>query len=243
LEKHGNQDLVTGVTIPALASGQPVAICLRRSARARRFSLRVSRIDATVTLTLPEGAAERDAMAFLKREEAWLRRTLAGLEHRRGGMLAYGDTLPVEGVPHVIAPGTGRLVAQVSGRLLVPGGHAPGPAVAVFLRLRARERLTEATLRHAARLGRGFSRITLRDPRSRWGSCSGAGALMYSWRLIMAPPEVLDYVAAHEVAHLVEMNHGPAFWALVGDLCPGWRAGRIWLRGEGATLHRFRFGD
>jgi predicted metal-dependent hydrolase len=90
-------------------------------------------------------------------------------------------------------------------------------------------------------LGRRFSRLSLRDTRSRWGSCSSRGGLSYSWRLILAPPDVLDYVAAHEVAHLAEMNHSPAFWALVARLCPGYQAPRGWLRREGAGLHRYRF--
>jgi predicted metal-dependent hydrolase len=115
--------------------------------------------------------------------------------------------------------------------------------VAAFLRALARDRLAAASDRHAARLGRGFGRLTLRDTRSRWGSCSSAGDLMFSWRLVMAPPEVLDYVAAHEVAHLAHMHHGPAFWAEVRRLYGDHRAARGWLRREGAALHRFRFGD
>ncbi|MGR3434759.1 MAG: M48 family metallopeptidase, partial [Shimia sp.] len=83
----------------------------------------------------------------------------------------------------------------------------------------------------------------LRDTRSRWGSCSAAGGLNYSWRLVMAPPEVLDYVAAHEVAHLAQMNHSPRFWAEVAGLMPGYEAPRGWLRRHGADLHRYRFGD
>jgi hypothetical protein len=87
------------------------------------------------------------------------------------------------------------------------------------------------------------ARITLRDTRSRWGSCTADGALMYSWRLILAPPSVLDYVAAHEAAHLVEMNHSARFWALVERLCPDWQAERAWLRREGAALQAWRFRD
>ena len=90
-------------------------------------------------------------------------------------------------------------------------------------------------------LGRKVARLTLRDTRSRWGSCSHEGALMYSWRLIMAPPSVLRYVAAHECAHLVEMNHSPAFWAVVSRLYPGWQRERAWLHAEGAQLHGYRF--
>ena len=86
-----------------------------------------------------------------------------------------------------------------------------------------------------------LARITLRDTRSRWGSCSHEGALMYSWRLIMAPPAVLTYVAAHEVAHMLEMNHSDRFWAVVDQLYPGWEAQRRWLHTQGAALHALRF--
>ncbi|MBE0554766.1 MAG: M48 family metallopeptidase, partial [Rhodobacteraceae bacterium] len=94
---------------------------------------------------------------------------------------------------------------------------------------------------YAGLLGRRVTGITLRDTRSRWGSCTAAGRLMFSWRLIMAPPAVLDYVAAHEAAHLVEMNHSPAYWAVVGRIFPGWQAQRGWLRRHGPGLHALRF--
>ncbi len=105
----------------------------------------------------------------------------------------------------------------------------------------ARDRLVAACDGHAARLGRGYRSLTLRDTRSRWGSCSAAGGLMFSWRLILAPPEILDYVAAHEVAHLAEMNHSPAFWRVVAGLCPDYARHRAWLRKHGQTLHAYDF--
>jgi predicted metal-dependent hydrolase len=102
--------------------------------------------------------------------------------------------------------------------------------------------LVQASDHYAAKIGRRVTRVTLRDTRSRWGSCTAEGALMYSWRLIMAPPEVLRYVAAHEVAHLVEMNHSNRFWAVVEGLYPGWQTQRAWLRSHGGALHGLRFG-
>ena len=94
---------------------------------------------------------------------------------------------------------------------------------------------------YAARLGKGYTRLTLRDTRSRWGSCTSDGGLMFSWRLIMAPPSVLDYVAAHEVAHLAQMNHSPAFWAEVTRIYGDFDPPRQWLRTHGADLHRYQF--
>ena len=116
-----------------------------------------------------------------------------------------------------------------------------GPKVEAFLKVMARDRLVEASARYAAMAGREMGKVTLRDTRSRWGSCTGRGDLMYSWRLIMAPPEVLDYVAAHEVAHLVHLDHSADFWALVERLCPGYAPQKSWLKRHGAGLHRFRF--
>jgi predicted metal-dependent hydrolase len=218
----------------------PVAVTLRRSARARRLSLRVSALDGAVTLTVPRGVSEAEAMGFAHSREGWLRRTLAA---QPGCVdIAPGAALPVEGAMRRIVAGTGRLVRLEEGAL-----HVPGPAATLAARLRAwlkaraRDRLAAASDRHAARLGLGYGRLTLRDTRSRWGSCSARGGLSYSWRLILAPPDVLDYVAAHEVAHLAEMNHSPAFWAVVARLRPDYEAPRAWLRREGAALHRYRF--
>jgi predicted metal-dependent hydrolase len=223
-----------------LPGNPPVDILLRPSARARRLSLRVSGIDGRVTVSYPLHASERQAMAFALEKADWIRGQLT----RRPEVVEVGPgvPVPVEGRWLTVVPGTGRGVVVEDGRLLAPAGRA-GAAVGAFLRALARERLAAASDRHAAALGLRFGRLSLRDTRSRWGSCSAAGDLMYSWRLVMAPPEVLDYVAAHEVAHLAHMHHGPAFWAEVRRLYGDTRAARGWLRREGGALHRFRFGD
>lgn len=221
-----------------LPGNPPIAVSLRRSPRARRISLRISALDGRVTLTLPTGLPEREALDFARQKEAWMRRHLAAQDPEV--VVAHGTTLPVEGRMMQVVAGTGRRVTVQGDHLLVPG--APGPRLQAWLKVLARERLAEASDRYATALGRPYARITLRDTRSRWGSCASSGALSYSWRLIMAPPEVLDYVAAHEVAHLAEMNHSPAFWAGVARLLPGFGAPRAWLRENGAGLHRYRFG-
>ena len=121
------------------------------------------------------------------------------------------------------------------------GGHAV--RVAAWLREEARRASVAAVDRHAAKLGLKPGRISLRDPRSRWGSCTASGDLMFSWRLIMAPSAVFDYVVAHEVAHLAELNHSPRFWAVVRAALPGLiKAARDWLRRNGAALHTHDFG-
>ncbi|MDO9641348.1 MAG: SprT family zinc-dependent metalloprotease [Pseudotabrizicola sp.] len=227
--------------MPQLPGSPPVEITLRRSARTRRFSLRVSRLDGRVTLSMPLRARESEALRFAAEQEGWIRQTLAQMPGRR--VVGLGDVIPVEGQMRLLAAGAGRSVRLEGDSLLIPGDPAQaGVRAGAFLKLMARDRLAAACDRHAARLGRPYTRLTLRDTRSRWGSCAHDGALMFSWRLIMAPVPVLDYVAAHEVAHLAQMNHSPAFWAVVDQLFPRWQVQRGWLHGEGQALHGYVFG-
>jgi predicted metal-dependent hydrolase len=230
--------------MPVLPGSPPVEVHLKRSARARRFSLRVSRLDGKVTLSMPLRAREGEALAFLKGHEGWLRQTLQGMPESALRPVGLGTLLPVEGRELLLSSGTGRGIRVDGDKLLVPGDPASaGPRVAAWLKVLARDRLARASARYAGLVGRPFTALALRDTRSRWGSCSPDGRLMYSWRLIMAPPEVLDYVAAHEVAHLVELNHSPAYWAVVSRIYPGWQVQRAWLHAKGQTLHRLRFQD
>ncbi len=220
----------------------PVEIQMRRSARAKRFSLRVSRLDGRVTLTLPPRAKERDALSFLYDQESWLRNVLASMPNSRLVPVAHGADLPVLGQRLRITPSEGRGVRVEGDLLLVPGRpEQAGAKVAAWLKALARDRLAASSSHYAGLVGRSYSKLVLRDTRSRWGSCSHDGTLMYSWRLAMAPQPVLDYVAAHEVAHLVEMNHSADFWAVVSKIRPGWKAERDWLKREGQALHRYSF--
>lgn len=218
----------------------PVAVQLRRSTRARRMSLRVSRVTGTATLTLPPRVPEREALAFLCAQEGWLRRALAALP--RGQAVAIGCVLPVEGRGLRLTQAPGRGIRAEGEALMVPGSpETVAPRVAAWLRARARDRLAAACDTHAAALGRRYSLLALRDTRSRWGSCSADGRLMFSWRLILAPPQVLDYVAAHEVAHLAHMDHSAAFWGTVERLMPDYARHRRWLKSEGHILHSWQF--
>jgi len=219
--------------------GSPaVPLTLRRSARARRISLRISQLDGRVTLTLPRGVPDAEALGFARSKEAWIR---GHLDARPGDVaVGPGAVLPVEGRPRRVVAGPGRGVRLSAETIAVPEANA-ARRLQTWLRGLARDRLAGAADSYAAALGRGYTRLTLRDTRSRWGSCSSRGALMFSWRLVLAPPEVLRYVAAHEVAHLAEMNHSAEFWAVVEDLHGPYDAPRRWLREQGAGLHRFRF--
>ncbi|MEY4780731.1 MAG: hypothetical protein RLZZ607_2044 [Pseudomonadota bacterium] len=227
--------------MPVLPGPPPLDITLRRSARARRFSLRVSALDGRVTLSIPQRARESEAMDFARQHEDWLRAALA----KQGGLAAigFGATLPVEGRDVVLGAAAGRSAQFTGDSLLLPGSEAQvAVRAAAYLRALARDRLAEASDHYAGLLGRKVARLTLRDTRSRWGSCSHEGALMYSWRLIMAPPSVLRYVAAHECAHMVEMNHSADFWTVVARLYPHWQKERAWLHAHGPRLHSYRFG-
>ncbi|MBD3679632.1 MAG: M48 family metallopeptidase [Rhodobacteraceae bacterium] len=226
----------------ATLPGSPdIPITLRRSGRARRMSLRVSRLDGRVTLSIPSWTSEREALSFVREKEGWIRKALA----ETPGVVVprIGGTVLFEGREVPVLEGAGRGARYADGAFHLAPGARVGPALAGALKVMARDRLAEAVSRHSAAIGRDAGSISLRDTRSRWGSCASSGNLMFSWRLVMAPPEVLDYVAAHEVAHLAEMNHSPAFWQQVERLMPGYRPPRRWLRENGALLHRYKFGD
>lgn len=209
---------------------------MRVSGRARRMTIRISALDGRVTLTRPPWVPAGEAYAFAAEKAGWVRDRLAHTPAPRFPVL--GAELPVGGVAHRIVPGRPGIGA---GCLRVrPDGSVPHQAGAI-LKEAARRHLRTAVDRHAKTLTRSPGRITLRDTRSRWGSCNERGDLMFSWRLVMAPPSVLDYVAAHEVAHLERMDHSAVYWRVCERLCPDWRRERDWLRAHGADIHAWRF--
>lgn len=220
----------------------PIAVTIRKTARARRLSLRISRSDGRVTLTMPFGVPEREATAFIDSRESWLRMHLTNRPELNS--VAFGSQIPFRGESLMLVAGPVRRATLQGNSLILPDDpDRVAHRVQAFLKLQARDRLAEASDRYSRALGRPYRKIALRDTKSRWGSCTSQGDLMYNWRLIMAPPEVLDYVAAHEVAHLQEMNHSSAFWDVVENLFPDHARCRRWLKSKGETLHRVRFGD
>ena len=219
----------------------PIDVTFRKSGRARRMTLRVSRLDGRVTLSMPSCVREQDAAEFAQSRETWLRAALG--EVATPCTVTHGAVLPVEGREIRIVTARRQRGASLQGGTLRVRQDRPGRAAQAFLKAMARDRLSQAVDTHAHRLGHKVAALTLRDTRSRWGSCTAEGRLMFSWRLIMAPPEVLDYVAAHEVAHLRHLDHSPAFWGVVQELCPEYEEYRRWLRGNGPELHRYLFSD
>ena len=226
--------------VKTLPGNPDIPLNLRKNARARRLTLRISRIDGSVSLTVPRGVSEREALAFAAEKAHWVREHLSGLD--KSVLLGPGTTLSVAGRDYMLRKGSGRRLIAYDDHIDLPAPVEKGRRhLLAWVKEQARAELVRASDHYAAGLGRRYTKLTLRDTRSRWGSCSSAGALMYSWRLVLAPPEILNYVAAHEVAHLAEMNHSPAFWDVVAQLYGPHKAARRWLRTEGPGLHRYVF--
>ena len=225
-----------------LSGRSDIVIQVKRSACSKRLSLRVSSLDGRITLTAPPKVPERQLQAFIAEREVWLRQNLDKLP--APSAIALGKSLPILGVAHQIARRASHRVTHGDGFVHVPFDK-PKPAARLqgYLKALARDHLVGESDKFAARLGIEYARLSLRDTRSRWGSCTQEKALMYSWRLVMAPFEVLSYVAAHEVAHLKFMDHSAQFWNQVGDLYGEYDAPRAWLKAQGASLHRFQFVD
>lgn len=221
-----------------LPSG-PAPVRWRRSRQARRISLRIDPADGAVVVTLPPRAGRQAAMGLLHDNAEWIAARLAALPLHLP--LVDGAQVPLHGEMHQIrhVP-SGRAGVQLLGRTLHVSGDADflPRRVADFLRTEARHRFTALAMVKAGEAGLRPRRISVKDTRTRWGSCSARGDLAFCWRLIMAPPFVQDYVAAHEVAHLRHMNHGARFWALVATLTPHTDAAMCWLRDEGPRLLR-----
>jgi predicted metal-dependent hydrolase len=227
-------------TISVEIEGSSYQVRLKRHAKARRMVLRLTRDGRGFALTLPKRQSLVTAQAFLKTSTTWMQNTLA----HGGPALPSGElaALPLRGeTVGIIATGKLRGLVQFDGTnksLAVPGDTTHRiRKVRDWLKKQALSDLQQSSQHYANVMGCRFTRLAVRDQKSRWGSCAADGALSYSWRLIMAPPFVLDYVAAHEVAHLREMNHGPRFWRLVLTHCKHTREAQGWLKAKGHTLH------
>ncbi|MDE0060556.1 MAG: SprT family zinc-dependent metalloprotease [Defluviicoccus sp.] len=223
-----------------LADGRALDVAIRRSARARRIQIKIAPVGGAVELVLPPGAEREEGLAFLEAKREWVAARTARARPRVP--FADGAALPfLGGTLTVRCADAGRPAAWREGDTLRVSGRPedlPG-RVESWLRGAARAEIAPRVRDKAVRLGARPGRIAVRDTTSRWGSCSAAGNLSFCWRIAMAPVPVLDYVVAHEVAHLAEPNHGARFWAHVGRLCDDPQSARAWLRHNGAVLHRY----
>ena len=224
--------------------GQPVPLNVRINPRARRIIVKVNPSTGEVAVIAPSARAINGAIDFARNERAWIAERLARIPP--AVPFAPGAVMPYRGVDHVIRwTGAARGTVAIDHDATQPTIRVAGGLEFLGRRLedwykrQARAQLTRKVEFYAGMLGVKVRRITIRDGASRWGSCSSSGSLSFSWRLVMAPPFVLDYVAAHEVAHLREMNHGPRFWRHVEGMIGDTTAAQAWLRQHGSGLHRY----
>ena len=219
--------------------GRTAPIIWRRSARARRISLRIEPRGGGVIVTLPARASIAAGTAVLQTYRDWVAERLDRLPAPVA--LGVGATIMLDGTPRRIVHradrrGTAWLEA---GDIHVAGDPAfIGRRVGDWLRAQARKQLGQLAREKAAGAELTLRRVTIKDTSSRWGSCTASGTVMFSWRLVMAPPLVQDYVVGHEVAHLRHMNHSAAFWSLTDQLTPHRAAANAWLAAHGAGLMR-----
>lgn len=227
-------------------AGRAVPLKIVENDRARRLTLRIAPVGGGLRVTVPPGFSLREVERFLARQQGWLEDKYRKLPF--DALVRPGIKIPLRGTPHRIfheARGRGTVTATIRDGepvLIVHGeaDHLPR-RLADFLKREAKHDIEILVARHTATVERRAKSIRYRDTTSRWGSCTSDGVLSFSWRIMMAPSPVIDYLVAHEVAHLKEMNHGPRFWKLCQELCPDTPRCRDWLKRNGSALQALRF--
>ena len=232
--------MMTARTLTVQLDGRTIALALRRSSRARRIAIRVDSALGGAELVLPADATISAGRAFVAQKAAWL---LAQMDRIPAVVsLQAGASIPYRGAPHRIVhdPAARRGVHLADNRIVVSGrAEHLARRLRDWLRREALAAIAPLARAKSTLLDRAHGRISIRNQKSRWGSCSAKGNLSFNWRLILAPDDVLDYVVAHEVAHLAQANHSPAFWAVVDRLTPHARDSRRWLKQHGGALFRY----
>ncbi len=229
---------VTGLPEQIAAGGHQLSLHVKRLSTSRRMTLRLNPLKDEVTLTLPKRCPARTALSFLNEKKHWIEHHAQKMPKRVP--LTFGQVIPVFGEKRVITRATEVEEDDAEGTFAVL--TIPSRCEATVKRMLKTQLLAYISTQAesmAGRIGGEITSIRLADPSGRWGSCGTDGRLMFSWRLIFAPKEVLDYVIAHEVAHLLEANHSKDFWHIVGRLRPHYRAERAWLKQEGHLLMRY----
>jgi hypothetical protein len=226
--------------VSVLLGGAAVTLPIRRDRRARQITIHIDASLGGAKVVMPVYAALSDVRAAVRQNEDWLLDRLAKLPPRVP--FADGAVIPYGGLKHRIRhiPDRRGVVERVENEIWVFGRpeHLQR-RVTDWLKAEAKRTIAPLCLEKAEQVDKRVRRVMVRDQRSRWGSCGSNGHLSFNWRLILAPETVLDYVVAHEVAHLVEMNHSPAFWEVVETLTPHTKTGRNWLNRRGQHLYRY----
>ncbi|WP_442580785.1 M48 family metallopeptidase [Mesorhizobium sp. ASY16-5R] len=227
-------------------AGRRLPLRIVENDRARRLTLRIDAGGQGLRITVPPGLARGEVERFLTQHQGWLEQKLAKVPEKP--QVRPGIKIPLRGVPHLIVHepstrGTVEVRQTEDGPELVVFGdrrHLPR-RVADFLKREARAEIEALVAKHTASVGRKAKAIRFKDTASRWGSCTSDGNLSFSWRIMMAPRPVINYLVAHEVAHLKEMNHGPKFWKLCEELCPDTERCKAWLKKNGGALQAIGF--
>lgn len=226
-------------TLPELAEFVEV----RRSNRAKKLALRMDTKKRVFTLVVPKNISMRRAHNFAIDHEEWMEQKLAELPENIA--LAHGTIVPILGRPHRIQvmhdTSAKRTDIRAEGGILYVRTNKEDPSgrIVRFLKSMAKEELTILSEEKAARIGKNVKSVSVRDTKTRWGSCSADGKLSFSWRLIFAPYESFDYVVAHEVAHLEHLNHGKGFWKLCEELSENYKDGHGWMKKNSYELMRY----
>jgi predicted metal-dependent hydrolase len=227
-------------------AGRSLLLRIVENDRAKRLTLRIDAGGQGLRITVPPGLRRGEVEKFLDRHRGWLEQRLAKVPDRP--QVRPGIRIPVRGVPHMIVHepgkrGTVEVSRDETGPVLIVHGdrlHLPR-RIADFLKREAKREIETLVDKHTEAVGRKAKAIRFKDTSSRWGSCTSDGSLSFSWRIMMAPPPVINYLVAHEVAHLKEMNHGPKFWKLCGELCPDTDRCKAWLKRNGGALQAIAF--
>ncbi len=218
-------------------NNQQFPILIRKNARSKNMVLRYLPKKTSVSLSLPRHVSIRQGLNFAQSKSDWLEKQIAA--HPQNTGLHDGAQIVVLGQRITICHVGGRGTAQQDGDKLLVHGDAAflERRVSEWVIAKARQEIEKHVQHKTALIGLRAKKITLRDTTSSWGSCNHVGNLSFSWRLVFAPPEVLEYVVAHEVAHLVHLDHSPAFWRQVDVLCSYHKQSRAWLKRHGKELH------
>ena len=214
-------------------------IFLRRNSNSRRITLRISALDGKITITGPNYVDFKELKNFAESKKSWLKYKRKSFEPPI--LVSEGIRIPIGGIDTKISFGDFQKPKKVGSILFICRQKTVSTQVKKYFKEICRIHLDFMCNGFAERLGSKIRKITLRDTRSRWGSCSSDGNLMFSWRLAMAPENILAYVAAHEVAHLKHMDHSKDFWETVEYLLGPYKNERTWLKQNGSALHRYKF--